>query len=229
MRIVAIADTHMFHQDLNPLPRGDVLVHAGDLARFGSFEELIEVVGWLRLLPFEHKIIISGNHDRFFEESRAKAIEILGPAIIYLEDSLCEIEGVTFWGSPWQPAFNHWAFNLPRGEALASKWSLIPSNIDVLITHGPPMGIGDHGDDPIRAGCEDLKIATNRVKPKLHLFGHIHHDGGCWFRDEICFANVTTWECERRPTVIDFDPVTKAVTLIDVPPASMSCMGESLS
>jgi Icc-related predicted phosphoesterase len=54
-------------------------------------------------------------------------------------------------------------------------------------------------------------------RPPLHLFGHIHEDGGVWQDDGTCFANVTTWECERAPTVIDIDPITKRVTPVSVP------------
>jgi len=128
------------------------------------------------------------------------------------------IDGVRFWGGPWQPDFHSWAFNLPRGAPLAAKWAMIPDGIDVLITHGPPAGIGD-GADGVRAGCADLLAAVRRARPALHLFGHIHQDGGLWEVDGVMFANVTSWECERAPTVIDYDPATRRVTPVAVPPA----------
>jgi hypothetical protein len=146
-----------------------------------------------------HKIVVAGNHDWCFVREPQAAVDILGKEIVYLQDAEATIEGVRFWGSPWQPKFHEWAFNLPRGEALASKWALIPTGIDVLITHGPPLGIGDRAGDPVRQGCTDLLAAVRRVTPLLHLFGHIHQDGGCWREEGICFANVTTWECERGP------------------------------
>ncbi len=68
---------------------------------------------------------------------------------------------------------------------------------------------------------EDLREAVFRVKPSLHIFGHIHQDGGLWFEESICFANVNTWECERAATVIDFDPASKTVTPVLVPPRGM--------
>jgi Icc-related predicted phosphoesterase len=101
---------------------------------------------------------------------------------------------VRFWGSPWQPEYLGWAFNLPRGEALAAKWALIPDGTDVLITHGPPRGIGDWLGQDGRGGCADLLTAVRRVRPLLHLFGHIHQDGGFWQADGVSFANVTAWE-----------------------------------
>ena len=109
-------------------------------------------------------------------------------------------------------------FNLPRGEALASKWALIPAGVDVLITHGPPLGIGDWCGEPVRQGCADLLAAVRRVRPLLHLFGHIHQDGGLWREDGVCYANVTTSECERGPTVLDLDIAARQVIEVTVPP-----------
>ena len=66
---------------------------------------------------------------------------MLGAGVHYLEDSGVEIAGTRWWGSPWQPEFNSWAFNLPRGEPLSEKWALIPDDVDVLVTHSPPAMI----------------------------------------------------------------------------------------
>jgi predicted phosphohydrolase len=217
MRIVAVADTHTFHGELK-IPEGDVFVHAGDLLRGGTLEELHAVVPWLQSLPHRHKIVIAGNHDRCLERDRDAVRAILGEGIIYLEDARTMIDGVHFWGSPWQPEYNEWAFNLPRGRALAAKWRLIPMDTDVLITHGPPRGIGDRCGMEEREGCADLRAAVARIRPLLHLFGHIHQDGGSWREDDTCFANVTTWECERGPTVIDVDVAKRTVNSIEVPP-----------
>src|SRR5205085_2391850 len=131
-------DTHTFQTDLDPVPEGDVFVHAGDLCRAGRLSELAGVAEWMRALPHKHKVVIAGNHDWCFVREPAAALELLGPTVLYLQDSGTVIDGVRFWGSPWQPAFNNWAFNLPRGSALAEKWALIPEGTDVLITHGPP-------------------------------------------------------------------------------------------
>lgn len=218
MRIVAVADTHTFEADLGAIPGGDVLVHAGDLVRGGTLEELAEVAAWLRRLPHRHKVVVAGNHDGCFRDARAAAVALLGDAH-YLEDSGIELDGVRFWGSPWQPAYNDWWFNLPRGPALAQKWALIPEDVDVLVTHGPPLGHGDQGPVEGRAGCADLLARVRRVRPPLHLFGHIHQDGGVSEEAGVVFANVTTWEGERAPTVIDFDPLTRIVRPVQVPPA----------
>ncbi len=214
MRIVAVADTHLFHADL-VVPDGDVFVHAGDLCRGGDLDELREAAAWIAGLPHRHKVIVAGNHDWAFVHEPAEARSATA-GMIYLEDSESTIDGLRFFGSPWQPAFHDWAFNLPRGHALAAVWAKIPIGIDVLITHAPPAGIGDHTPVAGRIGCADLRSRLAIAQPRLHLFGHIHTDGGLWERDATVHVNVTTWECERAATVIDIDGST--ITPIHVPP-----------
>lgn len=235
MRIVAVADTHLFHGELD-VPDGDVFVHAGDLCRGGDLAELREAAAWIADLPHRHKIVVAGNHDWSLapcapdapprcrsclarDESCAgdpAAARALLSGITYLEDAGATIDGVRFWGSPWQPAFHDWAFNLPRGEALAAVWRRIPPGTDVLVTHGPPAGIGDRSPVGGRAGCADLRARVAELAPRLHLFGHIHQDGGAWQHGATVFANVTTWECERAPTVIDL--IGGEVAPVRVPP-----------
>lgn len=222
VRVVAMADTHLFHQDL-VVPPGDVLVHAGDLCRCGDLDELAEAAAWLRSFPHREKIVVAGNHDWSFVHQPARARALLAAAgVTYLEDEAVERLGLRWYGSPWQPEYNDWAFNLPRGEPLAERWRRIPTGVDVLITHGPPAGIGDgrEGGEGLagREGCVDLRRRVRQVAPRLHLFGHIHHGGGLWQVEGTTFANVTTWECERAPTVLDLDPRTGALTPVQVPP-----------
>lgn len=215
MRVVAVADTHTFQADLE-VPAGDVFVHAGDMLRGGRLEELEAVAAWIVGLPHRHKVIVAGNHDWCFDRARDQALAML-PGVHYLCDSGLEIDGLRIWGSPWQPAYNDWAFNLPRGEALAERWSLIPSGLDLLITHGPPRGYGDRGPVAGRQGCADLRARVDEVKPRVHVFGHIHQDGGAWEGVDTLFANVTTWECERPPTVFEID--ADSATAVVVPAA----------
>ena len=219
MRIIAMADTHGFHELLGELPYGDLLVHAGDLCRGGGLDELRSSAQWLNAMPHRHKLVVAGNHDWCFVHETAAAKSILGDHIHYLQDSEVTIEGLRFWGSPWQPEFNDWAFNLPRGAALSEKWALIPKDIDILVTHGPPLSVGDRSGDDARLGCRDLLHTVKRVQPLLHVFGHIHQDGGFWHLNETALANVTTWECERGVTIIDIDRTNRRAIPISIPPA----------
>ncbi len=215
VRIVAIADTHTFHDEL-VVPPGDLLVHAGDLCRGGELDELEATLRWMRAQPHPHKLLVAGNHDWPFVHEPAAARALLGE-VVYLQDQGATVAGLRVWGSPWQPAYNDWAFNLPRGEALAARWALIPAGLDLLVTHGPPAGIGDGSGMKVRAGCADLRARVAEVAPLVHLFGHIHQDGGLWRDGPTTFVNATTWECERAPTVIDVDPATRAVIAVQVP------------
>jgi Icc-related predicted phosphoesterase len=173
MKLVLISDTHGRHP---VVPDGDVLIHAGDLTAGGSLAECRKEIEWLKSLPHQHKIFVAGNHDfaleAFMKQGREDLIQDFATPMIYLRDQWTTIAGKYFWGSPWQPWFYDWAFNVTRGH-LHEYWDKIPNNIDVLITHGPPKNILDWvGRD--RVGCDELRVAVERVKPKIHVFGHIH-------------------------------------------------------
>lgn len=209
MRLVAMADTHGSHRQLD-VPDGDVLVHAGDLTQRGTLAQLEDVADWLRSLPHRHKVVIAGNHDFAFQGTPGRARELFH-GLTYLEDQEVTLGGLRIYGSPWQPWFHDWAFNLRRGAAIDEKWRLIPEGLDVLVTHGPPLGFGDlvlrhpvYGEE--RVGCEDLLRHLERAKPRFHLFGHIHEDRGEWPVGATRVCNVTTAECELPCTVIDLEP-----------------------
>jgi Icc-related predicted phosphoesterase len=158
----------------------------------------------LRKLPHPHKVVIAGNHDLSFENTPEKAREWLGDSCIYLQDSLVEVEGLKIYGSPWQPFFCNWAFNLKTREELKSKWDQIPEGIDILITHGPPHRTLDeviriYEDRTERVGCKELALAVERVKPRLHVFGHIHEGYGQLQRGETLFVNAASCTTAYRP------------------------------
>jgi len=200
-RIVAIADTHNRHAQLE-LPDGDVLIHAGDMTGRGTPRELEQVADWLRAQPHRHKVVIAGNHDFALQRQPAEA-RALFHGLHFLEDSEVTVEGLRIWGSPWQPWFHDWAFNLRRGPEIDAKWQLIPEGVEVLVTHGPPHGYGDIVYRGERVGCEDLTRQLDRVRPRLHLFGHIHEDKGEWQRGPTRIVNCTTSEGELPAAVID--------------------------
>ncbi len=201
VRIVALADTHSLHRQLK-VPDGDVLIHAGDLTRTGTLEQLAAVAEWMRGLPHAEKIVIAGNHDFALQRKPEQARALLA-GLTYLEDAECTAHGLRIWGSPWQPEFFDWAYNLPRGAALDARWQLIPRGLDVLVTHGPPHGMGDRVYDGSQVGCEDLLRHCLEKVPRLHLFGHIHEDRGEWQEGGVRFINVTTSEAALPATVID--------------------------
>ncbi len=181
MRIVALAD---LHNSKPSVPDGDVLVIAGDLTHQGKLEQVTDVADWLKVLPHKHKVIIAGNHDFCFDKNFSPhvndAVKMLTDVgCTYLMDSSCEIDGKKFYGSPWQPWFHDWAFNVIRGR-LHTYWKQIPDDLDVFLVHGPPHGYGDKVTSGDRVGCEELYSALLQKKPKHVFYGHIHEDTGMW-------------------------------------------------
>lgn len=197
MRIVCISDTHARHRQLS-IPEGDLLIHAGDLTRRGSREDVRDFDDWLGSLAHPHKVVIAGNHDFCFEKDPAARQWITHAT--YLQDEAIEIGGLRLYGSPWQPRFFDWAFNLDRGEPLREVWSRIPAETDVLITHGPPFGVLDRTSRGLRVGCEELFAAVQRIRPRLHVFGHIHEGAGRVDRDGTTFVNASSCDLRYAPS-----------------------------
>jgi len=219
MKIVFISDTHNKHNYLtsksydNILGSGDVIIHAGDVSSVGKSHEIKNFLDWFSNTDFKHKIFIAGNHDFAFEHIHDIAPEYKEKGVHYLFDSEIVIDGIKFYGSPWQPEFYNWAFNLPRGEKLAEKWAKIPGNTDILITHGPAHGILDWTPSGQRVGCEDLFNRIMEVQPKIHVCGHIHCSYGEKNFNGVNFINASVlnerYEYENKPISINFDIETK--------------------
>jgi Icc-related predicted phosphoesterase len=191
MKLTLISDTHGSHNPLQ-LPPGDTLLHTGDISKRGSEIEIQLFLEWFSRQDFEHKIFIAGNHDFFFEkESPEKIAAMIPEGVTYLNDSGITIDGINFWGSPVQPRFFDWAFNRDRGAEIDRHWQLIPPDVDVLLTHGPPHGILDRTADGFEAGCEMLRKRIAEVKPKLSVFGHIHESYGMCEVEGTTFVNAS--------------------------------------
>lgn len=201
MKLVCISDTHSLHRQIPHIPDGDVLIHAGDCLGAGTLDNVADLNDWLGELPHRHKIVIAGNHDWAFQETPEHARELLTNAI-YLQDSGIEIDGVRFWGSPWTPTFMDWAFMEDRGEPINRHWQRIPDDTDVLITHGPPHGIGDAVDTGFQfesVGCEALLERVRHLRLKAHIFGHIHEGYGESVPGTTRFINASTCDERYRP------------------------------
>mgnify|MGYP001337605213 FL=1 len=206
MRIVCISDTHNCTSEI-AVPDGDLLVHSGDATITGTADEIARFSDWFSGLPHRHKVFVAGNHDWLFEKDEQLARRLLDPSITYLQDSAGEVDGRKIYGSPWQPRFYDWAFNLMRGSELAEKWAMIPEDTEILVTHGPPFGILDlvprSGWDE-NTGCEELRKRVEQIasfgRLKLHVFGHIHCGYGLHEEFGIRFVNASTCDEQYRPT-----------------------------
>ena len=225
MKITFISDTHTMHNELNgQLPGGDLLIHSGDIMNSGfKKQEIHDFCKWFEAQDYTHKIFIAGNHDRMFEDHPLESNTIVNNYdVTYLQDDECVIDGVKIYGTPWQPWFYDWAFNLPKGgPGLYSKWEAIPKDTDILVTHGPPQDhldvSGPPGNEP-HLGCAMLRVKVDAQPPKIHVFGHIHGSYGYKFHNGTHFINASVLN-ERyvqvnEPMTADWDSETNEITFI---------------
>jgi predicted phosphodiesterase len=228
MRITFISDTHTKHRKLD-LPGGDLLIHAGDIMNSGySAYEITDFCKWFEEQDYDACIFIAGNHDRIFEISPDQASSIFDTyGIDYIQDEMLEYDNfrdrkVKIYGSPWQPEFYNWAFNLPRGgEELKEKWDKIPPDADILVTHGPPQGHLDISGPPYNEGnlgCELLRVRVDEINPKIHVFGHIHGSSGYKHHNGTHFINASVlnerYELVNKPITADWDPQTNELEFL---------------
>lgn len=216
MNILCISDTHQKQNRLT-LISCDVLIVSGDICSSGDIWQFDNFVKWLKRESnkFQKAILVGGNHDWCFMRNRQLCVDTLknefGDKVIYLEDSEVIVNDIKFYGSPWQPEFNRWAFNVPRGDRLKNIWANIPDDVDVLITHGPPHGIGDMVDNN-HVGCVDLFNRVCELSDKnlfLHVFGHIHSSNGHYTSDALggvnfCNAAICTESYEAENPAYEF-------------------------
>lgn len=191
LRFVVISDTHGRTGSDFVLPEGDILIHCGDFSMKGSPDEIRSFIASLSHWHFRHKIVIAGNHEYSFDADFCRTAHKhdlhyseglkreLARYCTYLEDSGVELYGYRLWGTPWVPRHNKTAFSLPEGSpVLRAKRDLIPSHTDILITHGPVYGFNDLTADNKSSGCLLLLETLQRVRPLIHLCGHIHEAHG---------------------------------------------------
>jgi len=240
MKITFISDTHNKHKQITQdLPGGEILIHAGDISSVGYQHEILEFCKWFDgLTQYELKLFIAGNHDwgfiekeKFFTNREVaipeKTKETLNTykLIEYLMDSSIKYQNgdgpeINIYGSPWQPEFYNWAFNLPRlGKELEEKWNNIPENTDILITHGPAYGYVDRViGQTEHLGCELLTKRIKEIKPKIHVCGHIHTGHGYSFDGHTHYINASvlneSYSYANRPLSVDWDPITNEISFI---------------
>ncbi|OGM44764.1 hypothetical protein ABOM_007383 [Aspergillus bombycis] len=206
IRVVCVSDTHSQRCDI---PDGDILIHAGDLSQHGSALEIQETVDWLKSLPHQYKVVISGNSDLFFDvssrlaedrlattssvdiESKSAAqhgrgISIDWGDIHHLQQTSASLpfsgtsgvlRQIRVYGAPQIPVCGgpDNAFQYPVDQ---NPWAhTIPASTDILITHTPAKFHGDwyHGSPE---GCPFLLEELWKVRPLLHVFGHVHTSYG---------------------------------------------------
>lgn len=237
MKITLISDTHSKHNKLKgDLPGGDLLIHAGDFMDSGyNAMEAIMFFKWFdEINNYDTKVLIAGNHDRWMQDEPEEARGMLTgyKTIEYLQDEELTMyfdgpngdtpeDNIHIYGSPWQPEFYNWAFNLPRnGEEMKARWDAIPERTDILVTHGPPYGYLDipGGQSTLRVGCEMLRYRVDQIRPKIHVFGHIHGSYGHYFNGHTHFFNASVlnerYMYANLPFTFEWNPITNEINWI---------------
>lgn len=198
--MLLLSDTHNQHKSLENLPEADVIIHSGDFSFAGTKAEFDDFLNWFLSLDYKYKIFIGGNHDSYLEGKSQKEIqEILPKNCHYLFHSGVTIENIKFWGVPMFVSEN-------INGSYFQKIKRIPLSTDVLISHNPPFGILDL-DGKINFGCTDLLEKTLEIKPKFHLFGHIHNAYGTEISKHTAFSNASVlngnYELQNLPVVFE--------------------------
>lgn len=193
IRIVCVSDTH--DQLVSDVPGGDLLIHSGDLTNAGTARDIQRQIDWLASLPHRHKVFIAGNHDSWFDVrsrnvgDKKDGARLNFRGLHYLQDSSATLDfqdgrTLTLYGAADLPACGDADFAF-QYEPERHPWARrIPVETDVLVTHTPPRYHRDLG-----LGCPGLLEEVWRVRPKLHVFGHVHCGRG---RESVYFD-----ECQR--------------------------------
>ena len=200
MKIAVISDLHG-HLPTYPSPywRGieecELLLICGDILPLNCQTNMIESKRWLieefkpwaASLPVEQVYFIAGNHDFWFEKNDIEARKIfsLNDKVTYMKNeyldyyaSIQDSKTYRIFGTPYCHIFGNWAFM--RGEeTLAHKFSEMPDNVDILISHDAPYGTSDicfegFSTSKGHIGCPELRDAIIEKKPKYCFHGHLH-------------------------------------------------------
>lgn len=206
MKLVCISDTHELHRELE-VPPGDILLHAGDFTFFGRTRRaIVDFNDWLGELPHRHKVVVPGNHE-YLLEGNPEFGRLITNAHLLINESVV-VEGVRIWGSPLT---RHDGGAFGRSHALdrIRIYETIPADTEILITHGPPHGILDTSGaaNSAPAGDVELRRAVVRIRPRLHLFGHIHPGYGIRPTRHTLFVNAALLGADgslaKRPIVLE--------------------------
>ena len=222
MKIVAISDLHGELPEIEPC---DFLLIGGDICPHFPVRHVgdsNDVMGqawwlgntfkkWLDAVPASHVVATWGNHDWVGVRGTSRIPLLRWHMLV---DKEITINSLKFYGSPWQPSFFNWAFNLDTEKELEDKWRWIPSNTDILVLHGPPKGYGDLVPTDIKSpnagehtGSSTLLDRILKVKPKLTIFGHIHAGRGIYEVNGVKMANVSilddNYKMVHKPMVFE--------------------------
>ena len=106
--------------------------------------------------------------------------------------------------------------NNPGSQKKKAENDPIPKikNLDLLITHAPPLGILDTAQTSKHTGDLSILSFVQQNQPKIHLFGHIHQSYGTFQQSGTLFINCSSFKSSSSlnpPIIIDIHPNQKEV------------------
>ncbi len=155
-RLLHVSDVHCNTGALKELigkEAYDVLIVSGDL-------ECLEAVDVIN--EAKNVVAVTGNLD---DISIRRALDSRG---MLVDGRVIEVAGVRFAG----------VGGIDPLSDIKALHSVQPSLIEVLITHYPPRGVLDRTYMGVRIGLREVRDLALRLRPRLHLFGHVHEDRG---------------------------------------------------
>ena len=226
IRIVCLSDTHHTDYRLEQLevPRGDVLIHAGDATFQGKIGETSRFIAWMDKQPHRLKYLCPGNHDYIWEHNPTWAnYSTVNVLINQFGTFQHEAKVYSIFAMSFVKELPLWAFNSDEREIGRFLQSVADSKpiIDILLTHMPPYGILDYygevhtnKDGTVlgrgeHLGSRALRVFVNQVKPKVHIFGHIHNAYGTQRVGDTLFVNAAilndNYNVAHTPIVLELD------------------------
>jgi Icc-related predicted phosphoesterase len=194
MKLFCISDLHGNLNGLDPFGC-DLVIIAGDFAKMTGWSKwhMYDMKKWIekKFIPFTQQykniqfVITPGNHDLIFDSRRTLNISDISYSINWPEnvyiliDRQIEVNGLKIYGTPWVPIISYsWAFEAEH-DKLIEKFSKIPENLDILITHSPPRISSCDVDYSLQTnngpfGSSELTQAIFEKNPKYVFCGHIH-------------------------------------------------------
>lgn len=165
------------------------MIHAGDWTFFSKCRKQIDDFNdWLeeQYAPLG-RILSPGNHETYLE-SDPQLVSLTPNGTVLIEEQLT-IGGLKLWASPITP-HSAGGFTVRSPEERARRYAQIPLETDILITHGAPYGILDCAPgESLHQGCRELLNAVKRIRPKIHVFGHVHQGYGVYQMPDTLFVN----------------------------------------
>lgn len=225
IKIWNISDSHAKHNELN-IPKADMVIHAGDSTHDRityNFNETMSFFNWFDVINFDKKILIAGNHDGSLQSK-----EVIPPDY-YIQDEMTKYKKIKIYGTPWTPEYGTWSFMLSKEKEI--EWARKIPPCDILVTHGPPKFILDSvfkGNNYTHCGSLELYHRVNRIKPKLHIFGHVHSsvnnkypanngvyfNGNTWFINASCCSDGVGVPLTSHGWIVEMDEETKEIIKI---------------